>query len=124
MFIYTFINGEEMQLYNLNTLETMNILVENIYNPFANIDIFLYKNILVNAYKLKNKVVVELAKIVMYTTLFIFLAGGLLLKGVSVINGEIHFEPNLVILPTIHALLGTIGFYIMIELIKYAFDNK
>lgn len=124
MFMYTFINGEEMQLYNLNTLETMNILVENIYNPFANIDIFLYKNILVNAYKLKNKVVVELAKIVMYTTLFIFLAGGLLLKGVSVINGEIHFEPNLVILPTIHALLGTIGFYIMIELIKYAFDNK
>ena len=113
-----------MQLYNLNTLETMNILVENIYNPFANIDIFLYKNILVNAYKLKNKVVVKLAKIVMYTTLFIFLAGGLLLKGVSVINGEIHFEPNLVILPTIHALLGTIGFYIMIELIKYAFDNK
>lgn len=124
MFMYTFINGEEMQLYNLNTLETMNILVENIYNPFANIDIFLYKNILVNAYKLKNKVVVKLAKIVMYTTLFIFLAGGLLLKGVSVINGEIHFEPNLVILPTIHALLGTIGFYIMIELIKYAFDNK
>ena len=122
--MYTFINGEEMQLYNLSTLETMNILVENIYNPFANIDIFLYKNILVNAYKLKNKVVVELAKIVMYTTLFIFLAGGLLLKGVSVINGEIHFEPNLVILPTIHALLGTIGFYIMIELIKYAFDNK
>ena len=42
MFIYTFINGEEIQLYNLNTLETMNILVENIYNPFANIDIFLY----------------------------------------------------------------------------------
>ena len=124
MFMYTFINGEEMQLYNLNTLETMNILVENIYNPFANIDIFLYKNILVNAYKLKHKVVVKLAKIVMYTTLFIFLAGGLLLKGVSVINGEIHFEPNLVILPTIHALLGTIGFYIMIELIKYAFDNK
>lgn len=108
-----------MQLYNINTSKNINIIGE-FQDYIINSSKTLYCNIESVLTNLKIKTIKIVKELILLVTLFVLIGVPLLLEGVSVVDEVVVFNPGLVILPTLEALLSSIGLYFIVSIIPTA----
>lgn len=108
-----------MQLYNINTSKNINIISE-FQDYIINSSRTLYCNIESVLTNFKSKTIKIVKELILLVTLFVLVGVPLLLEGVSTVDEVVVFNPDLVVLPALEALLSSIGLYFIVSIIPKA----